>query len=64
MTEKIVAIGSLIAALGGAGWHLNEFEEFKATVEYHRCIEECRQACKENGIPIDDCRCSHCSVYK
>lgn len=72
MVERIIGIATLatlVAAVAFAGYqykevHLPEFAELQAKVEYQECIQRCIDTCKANGIPVDQCRCDHCNVYK
>ncbi len=65
----IVTVGSMVAAVAFAGYHYREehlpaFQELKATVDYQACIQQCVDTCKLNGIPVDQCNCSLCEVYR
>jgi hypothetical protein len=65
----LVTVGSMIAAVAFAGYqykevHLPAFESVKATVDYQACIQQCIETCNANGIPIDQCNCGHCQVYR
>ena len=64
-----VGLFVLVSAVAFAGYqykevHLPEFEVLKNTVEYHQCIQQCRNTCKANAVPLDKCNCMHCNVFK
>lgn len=65
----LVALATLVAGVAFAGYqykevHLVEFAELQATVEHQQCIQQCVDTCRANNVPIDECNCSHCNVYK
>jgi hypothetical protein len=72
MIERIaglIGLVTLIAGVAFAGYqyrevHLPQFEELQATVEYQKCIQQCIETCRDNGVPIDQCRCDRCNVYR
>jgi hypothetical protein len=66
--DAAIAIGVIAAGVAFGGYHyervhLPAFELVQAEVLYEKCVRECHEVCRENGIRRAACKCSHCRKY-
>lgn len=61
-----VVLTILLPTLAVGGWvtrqelHVADFDEFERNQCRRNCLSDCQEICKRNGIPWENCDCSHC----